>query len=601
MIKRAFYIFLFICSLGGFYLLSIHSVFNPFDDMSVFLDNTLNDLKIISDIGRQKTPQVKDNGILKIEKKADELREKFIQANYRFLEDVTRNSYRTLTSLSIKTSERFASGDNSAVLTRLGEMRNVVRDSGLSTDEKITLYKGIRGLEEIVNGIRETDREIALVKKQKTASGKAGVANITEEMSKSIQAKQSKLSELGSYKTFLAVFCFLFLIAGLAGIVYESGQVRRNYGKESAEIAKTLNSIMDGADSEVLIRLKRMQFFEEIKIALYETLRIFSGQMLFYRECLSDMDIPVFFKGDGNEYVNPAMDNLCAELGIYPDNMGEMFFYRDRLYTRSGDENIFCIFSADFFLLKDFVDQEISVLLESENISGIPENIRELYRKYKVLEHKKDGLLAKKNVAETRLRTVMDISREQKKNFLTRLSIVDDLLSRSRVALDSGLLLSSSVKNLGKKISSVHQYINESLRLSSRISEAKSATSDVLDHFPELSGLIEAVSALFYKIAREARLDLISGLPVEETTKAEHRIERIKMLIDEIDIALEKFSAMHDNFNMDEMHDLVEDLTISYKTVFNNADRVNSGLEELSGLDSAVTVEEGTPKQEVNA
>ena len=163
-------------------------------------------------------------------------------------------------------------------------------------------------------------------------------------------------------------------------------------------------------------------------------------------------------------------------------------------------------------------------------------------------------------------------SEEQLEEIPTRISdlLVSDFVEEGMENIkreDLKTLSPSIIKSLGSKVSDLQAVVNIIERYISRIQESRSIIDEGVEKTKELSSLTDDfsiwISTLSIKIHGEP-----TTIKDEEIEQVKTQLNRFGIVVDSINVILNKFSALLLGFDKEDIEDKVEDLIVSYRNVF---------------------------------
>ncbi|MEI6079055.1 MAG: hypothetical protein WCQ53_00255 [bacterium] len=119
------------------------------------------------------------------------------------------------------------------------------------------------------------------------------------------------------------VAMFLMII-GFMGLFYPHLMLKIKLRAEKRSIKDAIDSIIDGAEPEVLVRAGSIDILKEIKMDIYELSRVLSDDIDFLRhDVLNNIDIPIYVESGDRVFQNKAMKKLCMDMMIEPVKLND--------------------------------------------------------------------------------------------------------------------------------------------------------------------------------------------------------------------------------------------------------------------------------------
>ncbi|MEI6092393.1 MAG: hypothetical protein WCQ47_01770 [bacterium] len=121
---------------------------------------------------------------------------------------------------------------------------------------------------------------------------------------------------------FLPKYYFLSLLlmaVALGFILYKFILLKLKIKLEKGEIKNSVDSIIEGAEPEVIIRNDQIFILDDVKKDIYELARIFRDDVDFLRhDILDNIDIPIYIESSSRVFKNKKMKKICFDLKKEP-------------------------------------------------------------------------------------------------------------------------------------------------------------------------------------------------------------------------------------------------------------------------------------------
>ena len=130
------------------------------------------------------------------------------------------------------------------------------------------------------------------------------------------------------------VAMFLMII-GFVGLFYPHLVLKVKLRAEKRSIKDAIDSIIDGAEPEVLVRTNSIEILKEIKMDVYELSRVLSDDIDFLRhDVLNNIDVPIYVESGDRVFQNKAMKRLCMDVMAEPVELDDNVDNNGALYRK---------------------------------------------------------------------------------------------------------------------------------------------------------------------------------------------------------------------------------------------------------------------------
>jgi len=329
----------------------------------------------------------------------------FLNKLLNFQKNIIENNYPTLQILFNKYKDSFSKSDYVSLKKIVDEMKNIIRDSSLNSETKISLYTQIReftlSLEDLLN--------IQSKVSKKAISINSLISNKFNDFLNSVEDTNAlaKLNNFEEEKIIVNVFLLLILLISLGILYYDILSFKNIIRKEKNKILVTCDAIKQSFNTEVLLKLKSINYFNSLKNNLYETLKVFNNKIDYYKDLFYYLKIPFKYKEeDSVEIKNKAYVDLETE-----KDLKDFFILNDKFYKKYEDSNYEYYNYIDKDILLSQVEKEILYKIEKNDTSKFSNDTRLFFEKLNIDKVKTHRYFSKYLNANRRLRKIINTYR----------------------------------------------------------------------------------------------------------------------------------------------------------------------------------------------
>lgn len=358
-----------------------------------------------------------------------------------FQKNIVQNSYPTLQALLSDFLKTYNNKDYKEAALFIEKMKTIIRDSSLPAGTKIDLFTELKDFSQSLNDIIKFNSEISST----VLNSEKLLNNSIEDFSKDtvINNATDKIKKIENTKYLLNIFAFCLIIFGFINFFIEYLFIRKNIEDEVSIITETCNSITKGSDADVLLKLKKLRYFKKLKNNIFETIKLLSNKLEFYKDFISELNIPILFKDDdGNVIKN-------TEYSKIESNSGNNFFIKnDKYYEKEiqGGCEYFCYVSKDN--IRKNLDKDIILDIKSADYSKISPELKELVVKIKESEVENTKYISKYNKLISRTKSVINRIRVKDLEDKNQKKLLEDEIENLKEAALKTIKISEKIVEL---------------------------------------------------------------------------------------------------------------------------------------------------------
>jgi hypothetical protein len=127
----------------------------------------------------------------------------------------------------------------------------------------------------------------------------------------------------------------VLMFFGFAGFLYNAVLFRAKIKEEVKELRDAIDSVIENAEPEVIIKNRNVKLLVDLKADIYELSRVLVDDVDFLRhDILNSLDIPLYVESSDRVFKNKEMKRICHKLGKDPKDLGNDILINDVRYTR---------------------------------------------------------------------------------------------------------------------------------------------------------------------------------------------------------------------------------------------------------------------------
>lgn len=442
-------------------LLFYYSSFYKKYDYSYFIDSIVaSNVEKLKNIESIFSDIYKDGKLNNLQSEKEKAIYTFLDKTTIFKKNIVQNNYPTLQVLFDDFLKTYNNKDYNIAVEFVERMRTVVRDSSLLAGEKIDLFTEIKDISQSLNDIYKYNSDIVYI----VSSTKKKLNDSIDDFSKDTVIKNSseKIKKIENTKYLLNIISFCLILFGLVNFLFEYLYIRKNIDYEVKIITETCNSITKGSDADVLLKLKKLRYFKKLKNNIFETIKMLSNKLEFFKDLILEINIPISFKDDEG---NITKNNEYNKIESY---IGNSFFIKNEKYyekQNQGSCEYFCYMSKDN--IRKNLDEDIILDIKNSDYSKLSPELKELVIKIKETDLEKTKLITKFNRLLTRT-----------KSFINKLRV-------------KNLENNNYNKSLEKEILNYKEAITSTKKVCEKIVAFKESIKSFIDNYNKVEAVFE--------------------------------------------------------------------------------------------------------------
>lgn len=131
------------------------------------------------------------------------------------------------------------------------------------------------------------------------------------------------------------VVAIILMFFGFAGLLYNAVLFRLKIKMEVKELRDAVDSVIENAEPEVIIKNRNIKMLIDLKADIYELSRVLVDDVDFLRhDILNNLDIPIYVESSDRVFKNKEMKRICHELGKDPKELENEILVNDARYVR---------------------------------------------------------------------------------------------------------------------------------------------------------------------------------------------------------------------------------------------------------------------------
>ena len=547
------------------YYLNFYNKFNYYYYASSILENSENKLKnielVISKIGASSS---------KLMQEKNNFKNKFISKLLVYQKNIIKNDYNTLQALFLKFINQHLAGDYKALKANIVKTRTVIRNSSLESGAKIRLFNEVRAFSLALNDYINADNTFTKYLKE----AELDLGSAIDVFSKDTLNKFAleKIKDFEETRYLLNVIAYIALFFGLLLFLLEYFTIKKRIKYEVKALSDACDSIRNGSEPEILIKLKRMHYFTKIKHTLFETIKFLNNKIDYFKDLLNDIKIPLKYTDDeGVTISNSEYNNL--EIKDEDFMLVNNNFYEKR-------NNSYCEYYShiDKNKAKVIIEKELINNMAKDECSKLSDEAISYLNRVKEEKLLKKKYISKHKKALFRLNKAIKLYRQLKNDHKRIKSVIDSNVNESSNYLTKTLKISEDINLFGNSIAHLRNDYDNELRLTQNLDVLKDFFSDNINKI----GIVYSELETYQKTLDVLYKDLqVQDIDMYEAIVLKNKGSNISKELENIRHTFYKFEALLKNIKLID-EEKIKDLESLYKNLFSEVDDLNISLEKNS-------------------